>query len=93
MTHVNACHAAIHWQRGNVIVVPLLKIILGTFLIGKIRAAALRQEKDKRVRHFLIVDEAVDFMHYGMSFPKLFSQARKHKLSLVLASQHVTQIL
>ncbi len=69
-----------------------LKIILGTFLIGKIRAAALRQEKEDRVRHFLIVDEAVDFMHEGMNFPKLFSQARKHKLSLVLASQHVTQM-
>jgi hypothetical protein len=27
-----------------------------------------------------------------MNFPKLFSQARKHKLSLVLASQHVTQM-
>ena len=69
-----------------------LKIILGTFLIGKIRAAALRQDKDQRQRHFLIVDEAVDFMHEGMNFPKLFSQARKHKLSLVLASQHVTQM-
>ncbi len=69
-----------------------IKIILGTFLIGKIRAAALRQPKDDRNRHFLIIDEAVDFMHEGMNFPKLFSQARKHKLSLVLASQHVTQM-
>ena len=69
-----------------------IKIILGTFLIGKIRAAALRQPKEQRQRHFLIVDEAVDFMHEGMNFPKLFSQARKHKLSLVLASQHVTQM-
>lgn len=69
-----------------------IKIILGTFLIGKIRAAALRQLKEQRNRHFLIIDEAVDFMHEGMNFPKLFSQARKHKLSLVLASQHVTQM-
>lgn len=68
------------------------QVILGTFLIGKIRAAALRQKKDERVRHFLIVDEAVDFMHDGMNFPKLFSQARKMKLSLVLAQQHITQM-
>ena len=49
-----------------------IKIILGTFLIGKIRAAALRQKKEQRKRHFLIIDEAVDFMHEGMNFPKLF---------------------
>ncbi len=69
-----------------------VKVILGTFLIGKIRAAALRQPRHGRRRHFLIVDEAVDFMHEGMNFPKLFSQARKQKLSLILASQHVTQM-
>ena len=69
-----------------------VKIILGTFLIGKMRGASLRQPKDERVRHFMIIDEASDFMHPGMNLTKMLSQARKHKLTLVMASQHISQL-
>lgn len=72
-----------------------VNIVLGTFIIGKIRAAAFRQQfkKEKeRVRHWLVVDEAKNFMHKGIDFEKIFSEARKFKLSLVLANQNVGQM-
>jgi len=69
-----------------------VKIILGTIIIGKIRGAASRQEKGKETRHFLIIDEASDFVHAGMKLGKILSQARKQKLSLLMAAQHITQM-
>jgi hypothetical protein len=72
-----------------------VNIVLGTFIIGKIRAAAFRQQflkEEKRVRHWLVVDEAKNFMHKGMDFEKIFSEARKFKLTLVLANQNVGQM-
>lgn len=72
-----------------------VNIVLGTFIIGKIRAAAFRQQFVKevdRVRHFLVVDEAKNFMHRGMNFEQIFSEARKFKLSLILANQNVSQM-
>jgi len=45
-----------------------------------------------RIRHFLIVDEAKNFIHRGTNFERIFSEARKYKLSLLLANQHVTQL-
>jgi hypothetical protein len=72
-----------------------VNIVLGTFLIGKIRAAAFRQQfvkEPERMRHWLVVDEAKNFMHRGMDFEKIFSEARKFKLSLVLANQNVGQM-
>lgn len=69
-----------------------VKIILGTIIIGKIRGAAARQEKGQEVRHFLIIDEASDFVHSGMKLSKLLSQARKQKLSLLMAAQHISQM-
>lgn len=69
-----------------------VKIVLGNVLTGKIRGAAARQEKGREVRHFLIIDEASDFVHPGMKLGKILSQARKQKLSLLMAAQHVTQM-
>ncbi len=72
-----------------------VNVVLGTFLIGKIRAAAFRQQfikEPERVRHWLVVDEAKNFMHRGMDFEKIFSEARKFKLSLVLANQNIGQM-
>ncbi len=72
-----------------------VNIVLGTFLIGKIRAAAFRQQftkESERVRHWLVIDEAKNFMHRGMDLEKIFSEARKFKLSLVLANQNVGQM-
>jgi hypothetical protein len=72
-----------------------VNIVLGTFIIGKIRAAAFRQQflkEEERVRHWLVVDEAKNFMHKGMDFEKIFSEARKFKLTLVLANQNVSQM-
>ena len=69
-----------------------VKIILGTILIGKIRAAALRLLKDERRKFYLIIDEASDFMHEGMNIGKILSQCRKHKLTLIMAMQYVDQL-
>lgn len=68
--------------------------IAGTFIISKIRAAANRQRfknYHERVRHFVVIDEAGDFMHPGMDLDGIFSKARKFKLSLVLATQFTDQ--
>lgn len=70
-------------------------LILGTFIVSKIMAAAFRQKfvkEQQRSRHMLVIDEAKNFMHKGMNFERIFSEARKYKLSLVLANQHVTQM-
>lgn len=68
---------------------------LGKILISKIRAAAFRQQFKKeheRVRHFLFVDEAKNFMGKGTDFEDIFSEARKVKLSLILANQNIGQM-
>jgi hypothetical protein len=72
-----------------------VNVVIGTLIVSKIMAAAFRQKFKKeaeRVRHFLIVDEAKNFIHRGTNFERIFSEARKFKLSLVLANQHVTQL-
>jgi len=69
-----------------------VKIMLGNILTAKIRGAAGRQEKGKEVRHFLIIDEASDFVHPGMKLGRMLSQARKQKLSLLMAAQHPSQM-
>lgn len=87
-------------KEGQIILVDLntssdsdeVKIILGTILIGKIRAAALRLPKDERRKFYLIIDEASDFMHEGMNVGKILSQCRKHRLTLIMAMQYVDQL-
>lgn len=69
--------------------------IVGVFLISKLRAAAARQRHvayEDRIRHFLVIDEAAEFMHRGMHLDAIFSQARKFKLSLVIANQFTAQL-
>ena len=90
-------------REGKIVVVDLstgstsenINVILGTFIVSKIMSAAFRQKfltEDKRSRHMLVIDEAKNFMHRGMNFERIFSEARKYKLSLVLANQHITQM-
>ena len=67
-------------------------INLGTILIGSTQAAAERQEDGKEVQHFLIIDEARNFMYPGMDLASIFSEARKRKLSMTLATQHPKQL-
>lgn len=72
-----------------------VNIVLGTLIVSKMMAAAFRgkfKKESERIRHFLIVDEAKNFVHRGTNFERIFSEARKYKLSLVLANQHVTQL-
>lgn len=69
--------------------------MLGTILFIKMVSAAFRQLKTpehQRVRHFLFVDEAGSFMHKGMDWQRVYSQARKVKFSLVLACQQLSQL-
>lgn len=72
-----------------------VNIIAGTFIVTKLVNAAYRQrnkKKHERIRHVLFVDEAQNYMHRGTSFDKLLSEARKYKLTLVLAHQYVKQL-
>lgn len=69
--------------------------LLGTFLVQKIFAAAFRQSalpSEQRVRHVLIVDEFQRFMHRAAGFDQILAEARKYKLSLVVANQFVEQL-
>ena len=69
--------------------------LLGTFLVQKIIAAAFRQAavpENLRNRHVLIVDEFQRFMHRAASFDQILAEARKYKLSLVVANQFVEQL-
>ena len=75
---------------------PYTAEILGTFIVNKIRAAAYRQgaieDKEKRVRHFLVVDEFQNFMHKASGWERSLSEVRKFKLCLILVTQFVEQV-
>jgi hypothetical protein len=54
--------------------------LLGTFLVQKVLAAALRQSPaaaEQRVRHVLIVDEFQRFMHRAAGFDQILTETRK----------------
>jgi hypothetical protein len=69
--------------------------LLGTFIVQKVVAAAFRQgslPEAERQQHVLLVDEFPRFLHRASSFDQIFSEARRYRLSLMVASQYVEQI-
>ena len=69
--------------------------LLGTFIVQKVVAAAFRQGRrplEQRIRHVLIVDELQRFMHRAAGFDQILAEARKYRLSLIVANQFVEQL-
>ncbi len=68
--------------------------LLGSLVVTKLSLAALSREampEDQRQTHIMYVDEAHSFIH-GVDFPTVLSEARKYRLSLVVASQTIQQL-
>ncbi len=67
--------------------------LIGAMLITKFQLAAMRRvniPEEKRTNFFLYVDEFQNFA--TPSFMKILSEARKYRLSLMLANQYMAQI-
>ncbi len=67
--------------------------LLGSLFISKIKSEALSRAdipESRRVPFHLVVDEFQNFM--GYNFEEILSEARKYKLSLILAHQNLAQI-
>ncbi len=67
--------------------------LIGAMLITKIQLAAMNRvyiDEEKRRDFFLYIDEFQNFA--TTSFIKILSEARKYRLSLVLANQYIDQI-
>jgi len=67
--------------------------LLGAVLITKFQLAAMHRveiPEDTRIDHYLYVDEFQNFA--TPSFIKILSEARKYRLSLMLANQYMAQI-
>ncbi|MDD5083362.1 MAG: type IV secretion system DNA-binding domain-containing protein [Candidatus Moranbacteria bacterium] len=67
--------------------------LLGAMMITKIQLAAMGRvdiEEDERKDFYLYVDEFQNFA--TESFANILSEARKYRLSLILANQYVSQI-
>jgi len=67
--------------------------LLGAVLITKFQLAAMHRvetQEDTRIDHYLYVDEFQNFA--TPSFIKILSEARKYRLSLMLANQYMAQI-
>lgn len=68
--------------------------LLGSLLVTKLALSALSREdiaESERVQHFLYIDEVHNFT-YGVDLPTILSEARKYRLSLVLATQTINQL-
>jgi hypothetical protein len=68
--------------------------LLGSLIITKIMLAGLTREdtpEAERRLHFLYADEIQNFT-LGISLPTLLDQARKYAISVVLASQSLSQL-
>jgi hypothetical protein len=72
-----------------------VSVLLGSFLVQKIIAAAFRQarlpERD-RIPHVLVVDEFQRFMHRTASFDQILAEVRKYRLRLLVANQFAEQL-
>lgn len=67
--------------------------LLGAMLITKLQLVAMRRvdiEEEKRKDFYLYVDEFQNFA--TTSFIKILSEARKYRLSIILANQYMAQI-
>jgi DNA helicase HerA-like ATPase len=68
--------------------------ILGSFLISKIKFAALSRAdtpEERRVPFYLLVDEIQNFLG-GVDFPTILSEARKYRLGLTVATQSISSL-
>src|SRR5207248_2511993 len=68
--------------------------ILGSLVVSKISLAALERENvpEYKRRHFtLFADEVQNFVH-GVDFPTILAEARKYHLTLVIATQTISQL-
>ena len=66
---------------------------IGSLVVSKLRTAALSRvdvPENRRRPFFLFVDEFQNFLHYN--FEEILSEARKFRLALILAHQHLDQI-
>jgi hypothetical protein len=67
--------------------------ILGSMLVNSIQVSAMKRatiEEEKRIPFYLFVDEMQSFI--SLSFADILAEARKYKLSLLLAHQYIEQI-
>jgi len=68
--------------------------LLGSLIVSSISLAALSRKdtpEKERVPFKLYADEVHNFIH-GVDFPTLLSEARKYRLSVVVATQTVAQL-
>ncbi|MBI3950415.1 MAG: type IV secretory system conjugative DNA transfer family protein [Acidobacteria bacterium] len=68
--------------------------LLGSLIVTKILLAALSRQdipEEERVPHLLYADEVQNFIH-GADLPTIFSEARKYRLTLVIATQTINQL-
>ena len=68
--------------------------LLGSLIVTKLAHAALSRQdvpEHERIPHILYADEVQNFIH-GVDFPTILSEARKYRLSLVLATQTLSQL-
>lgn len=75
---------------------PQVAGVLGTFIMGKIVAAAFGRAaipERERVPFYLYIDEFQNFMDLSVGFEQILSEARKYKLILAgMANQYVGQL-
>lgn len=88
-------------DEGKILIVNLSKgaigeeasSILGSMIVTAIQLAALhrgKQEEQKRKPFYLYIDEMHSFV--SLSFADILAEARKYKLSLLLAHQYIEQL-
>jgi len=68
--------------------------LLGSLLVTKLSLAALSREdvpEHDRRQHLLYIDEVHNFT-YGMDLSTILSEARKYRLTLVIATQTINQL-
>lgn len=68
--------------------------LIGMMVVSQVRLAAFRRAEiaeDKRVPHFLYIDEFQNFVTPAIE--SILSEARKYKLWLIIAHQYIDQLL
>ena len=68
--------------------------LLGSLIVTKLAHAALSRQdipENSRIPHILYADEVQNFIH-GVDFPTILSEARKYRLSLIIATQTLSQL-
>jgi hypothetical protein len=69
--------------------------LLGSFIVAKVWQAATARAalgQEARIDSSLYVDECQNFLTLPRSFDEILAEARKYRLSLVLAHQHLGQL-